>query len=221
MMPNALEINSVKQKFATIAHLPDVIGAIDGTHIRIVCPSFNLREVYWCRKQFYSINTQVVGDADLRIRNIVARWPGSTHDSRIFTNSNICSKRERGDFNEGYLLGDGGYACRPYLLTPFLNPQTRQQQQRYNSAHSRTRCTVERLIGVWKKRFPCLHYGLRCHLRNNLVVIVACAVLHNIAIKMNEPVDLFTDLLPEMPDTNNSTSALSCSRSDLIKNEIK
>ena len=35
------------------------------------------------RKQFYSINVQAVCDSDAFITNIVARWPGSTHDSRI------------------------------------------------------------------------------------------------------------------------------------------
>ena len=36
------------------------------------------------RKQFYSINVQAVCDSDAFITNIVARWPGSTHDSRNF-----------------------------------------------------------------------------------------------------------------------------------------
>ena len=44
------------------------------------------------RKPFYSINVQAVCDSDAFITNIVARWPGSTHDSRIFENSNITDK---------------------------------------------------------------------------------------------------------------------------------
>lgn len=81
-------------------------------------------------------------------------------------------------------LGDNGYTLRQYLLTPLLNPVT-ETQQLYNEAQIRTRNTVERCIGVWKRRFPVLAYGLRCKVETLLSVIVATAVLHNIAVDMN------------------------------------
>ena len=69
--------------------------------------------VFVNRKQFYSINVQAVCESDAFITNIVARWPGSTHDSRIFDNSNIADKLRDGAIN-GILVGDGRYACRAY-----------------------------------------------------------------------------------------------------------
>jgi hypothetical protein len=42
------------------------------------------------------------------------------------------------------------------------------------------------LFGTWKRRFPVLAYGVRLKLDTALVVIVATAVLHNMAIDMNE-----------------------------------
>ena len=90
------------------------------------------------RKQFYSINVQAVCDSDAFITNIVARWPGSTHDSRIFENSNIADKLRDGAL-DGILVGDSGYACRAYLLTPILKPKN-AGEVRYNTAH--------RLLGV-------------------------------------------------------------------------
>ena len=75
-------------------------------------------------------------------------------------------------FYLGILLGDSGYALRPYLLTPILNPQN-AAERRYNYAHIRTRNTVERLFGVWKRRFPCLETGLRVKKETALVIIVA------------------------------------------------
>ena len=63
------------------------------------------------RKQFYSINVQAVCDSDAFITNIVARWPGSTHDSRNFENSKIVDKLRNGAL-EGILVGDSRCACR-------------------------------------------------------------------------------------------------------------
>ena len=35
------------------------------------------------------------------------------------------------------LLSGSGYPCRPYLMTPLLNPQTRPER-RYNVSHANT-----------------------------------------------------------------------------------
>ena len=43
-------------------------------------------------KDFYSLNVQVVSNAEMFITNIVARWAGSSHNSRIFTNSQLGPK---------------------------------------------------------------------------------------------------------------------------------
>lgn len=53
---------------------------------------------------------------------------------------------------------------------------------RYNTSHTRARNTVERQYGLWKRRFPCLSLGMRCNVKNAINIIVATAVLHNIAI---------------------------------------
>ncbi|GBP36247.1 hypothetical protein EVAR_85494_1 [Eumeta japonica] len=73
-------------------------------------------------------NNSVVVGPDMEIYDIVARWPGSAHDSRIFR----CSK-----------------------------------------LYSRLNTAIA--------RFACLHKGLSNKLSTNANVIVACAVLHNIA----------------------------------------
>ncbi len=56
------EIHRKKVDFIQIAGFPDVIGAINGTHIRITSPE-EFEAEYVNRKRYYSINVLVVFDA--------------------------------------------------------------------------------------------------------------------------------------------------------------
>ena len=177
-------LTDTKRKFYDVTHFPGVIGAIDCTHIRIICPNKQNTMAFVNRKQFYSVNVQAVCDSDAFITNIVARWPGSTRDSSIFENSMIADKLREGTI-DGILVGDSGYACRSYLKTPILKRKN-AGEVRYNTAHRRTRCVIERCFGLLKRRFPCLNLGLRTALANTLVIIVTTAVLHNFALMRQE-----------------------------------
>lgn len=137
------------------------------------------------------MNVQVICDADMYITNIVARWPGSTHDSHIFNNSVIKNKFENGEHEGFWLLGDKGYALKSYLLTPLRDPITGGEKL-YNESHIRTRNVIERMFGCWKKRFPVLSMKIRTELSRVQAIIVATAVLH-MCKKMNEPMPSFTN----------------------------
>jgi hypothetical protein len=127
----------------------------------------------------------------LRVIDIVARYPGSSHDSFIFQNSEIKQRFESGEFESGILLADSGYGLKTYVMTPLRNPVT-SAQALYNESHIKTRNSVERQYGVMKRRFPCLSLGMRLNLETQLAVIVACAVLHNFCIMQK---DNFNDFL--------------------------
>ena len=58
-MPTQQEADRQKVKFMRIAGHPNIIGCIDGTHVRIQAPSTNEHE-YVNRKNFHSINVQVI-----------------------------------------------------------------------------------------------------------------------------------------------------------------
>lgn len=139
--PDATEGPAVQQQFFAMAGFPSVVGAVDGTHVRIQAPRRH-EENYVNRHFYHSINVQVVVDASCQIRNVVARWPGSTHDSRIFTESALSAKLANGTY-DGLLLGDSGYSCQPWLMTPFLSPSS-PAEMAYNEAHATTRSIVER-----------------------------------------------------------------------------
>lgn len=207
--PDENMIHQSKLNFWRICGFPNVVGAIDCSHVKISSPGGQNAELYRNRKGYFSINVQVVCGANLEIVNIVARWPGSVHDARIFDNSRLCAKFERGDI-DGVLLGDSGYPCRPYLMTPLLNPRTRPERS-YNVSQIRTRNTVERTFGVLKRLFPCLSMCLRTKLETTLTIIVATAILYNFLRKRNDPFDE-PDYIPEegddMPDVQGNEGRL-------------
>ncbi|XP_045541906.1 putative nuclease HARBI1 [Papilio machaon] len=186
-MPTEREYIGIANRFYSIAGFPRVVGAVDCTHIKINSPGGSNSELFRNRKGYFSLNVQVVCDSNLVIRNIIARWPGSVHDSTIFNDSPLCAQFERGDFGAMVLVGDSGYPCRPYLLTPLLNLRTHAEEA-YNSSQIKTRNPIERLFGILKRRFPCLQVGMGLKLKNVPPVIVACAVLHNIALSQNDAV---------------------------------
>ena len=135
-----------------------------------------------------------------KFTNIVARWPGSCHDSHIFRSSNICQYLEENhnSLDDGVILGDSGYACAPFLRTPYANPEI-PGQEAYNSAHTKTRVVIEQTYGRWKRHFHVLHSEIRMAPEKVCLIFGACAVLHNIAVLLNEPMD-DADLPDEVPE---------------------
>uniref|UniRef100_A0AAY5KEH2 Putative nuclease HARBI1 n=1 Tax=Esox lucius TaxID=8010 RepID=A0AAY5KEH2_ESOLU len=94
----------------------------------------------------------------------------------------------------------GAYPLLPCLMTPFLTANT-PAQARFNSAHCRARCAIERLNGVLKRRFACLNY-LRAEPQKACNITLACIVLHNIATKRNVPLRADNDAPEPLGDPN-------------------
>ena len=93
------------------------------THIQIIAPHIDENE-FVNRHHYHSINVQVVFDANSRLLDVNAKWPGSTHDARIFNESGLKMIFEGNHIPvHTHLLGDSGYPSRRYRLTPFLRPQ--------------------------------------------------------------------------------------------------
>ena len=147
------EIFNAKTEWMSKYSMPSTIGVIDCTHIRIQKPKINGDE-YINRKGWPSINVQATCDAFEHFTSIVAEWPGSVHDARIFRNSNI--KRILARTTNTIILEDSGYGIAPYLITPYKNPQI-PAQLNFNKVYAKERVVIERCLGQLKMRFPILH----------------------------------------------------------------
>ncbi|GFN90770.1 protein alp1-like, partial [Plakobranchus ocellatus] len=126
----------------------------------------------------------IVCNADLLIMDCVARHPGRAHDARVLRESALFAGMERQPpLVNGLILGDSGYPIRDWLITPFGQPAN-VQEERLNLAHRETRVTVERCIGVLKRRFYCLHMELCVEPHVASRIVYACCMLHNRATQL-------------------------------------
>nr|XP_023674813.1 putative nuclease HARBI1 isoform X1 [Paramormyrops kingsleyae]XP_023674815.1 putative nuclease HARBI1 isoform X1 [Paramormyrops kingsleyae] len=105
---------NIKTQFAAVSRFPNVIGAIDCTHIAIKAPSEN-EATFLNKTQFHSINVQLICDANMVLTNVVARWPGSTHDAVILQKSSVGRNLEAGVLQDGWLIGK----LNEHIYTPY------------------------------------------------------------------------------------------------------
>jgi hypothetical protein len=162
--PSTLEeLTTIRTAFQRQHNFPGVIGCIDCTHVAIFPPynnPDNPEYVYVNRKNYHSLNVQLICDDKLKITNVNASFPGSTHDSFIWNQSNVQRVLRRlhltGETNY-FLSGDSCYPLRTWLLIPVEGDfQPGTPEYRYNVRHRSTRSTIERCNGVLKARFRCL-----------------------------------------------------------------
>lgn len=202
MPRNLNECFTTRNRYYEKFQFPGVLGVIDCTHVAIYPPKNNdpayPEAAYVNRKGYHSINVQLICDSEMKIINICARYPGSTHDSFIWNNS-AAYRYMHNLHNNGhrsyYLIGDSGYGLRPWLQTPIPNAAPGSPEETYNSRFCTTRSLIECCNGVLKLRFRCLlkhrvlHYGPQKASK----IINACAILHNLCITNNLPPVEFGD----------------------------
>ncbi|KAJ1206667.1 hypothetical protein NDU88_002069 [Pleurodeles waltl] len=186
--PQVEDFPTVKGDFYALGHIPNIIGAIDGTHVALVPPRRS-EQVCRNRKSYHSMNVQMVCLADQYISHVNAKFPVSVDDAYILWNSSIPYVMGQRQRHRVWLLGDSGYPNLSWLLNPVRNPRTRAEE-RYNEAHGRTRRIIERTFGLLKARFRCLHMtggSLFYSPKKVCQIIVACCMLHNLALLRQVP----------------------------------
>ena len=67
-------------------YFDNCIGAIDGTHIAVVVPTNQVVQ-HTGRHGYTTQNVLVICDFDTRFTFVVAEWPGSVHDMRVFNDA--------------------------------------------------------------------------------------------------------------------------------------
>ena len=188
--------------------IPQVVGAIDCTHVKIKKPNNEVGADYFNRKQTYSINTQAVVGERLKFMDVATGFPGSIHDSRTLRKSTFARKAENDILQaptkrinnhdiKPMILGDSAYPPLRWLLKPFTRHRNlTRAEKHFNRTVSSARSTVERAFGILKMRWRCLYKTLEADVEHIGIIIIACCVLHNIC-QDREVLDQVEELLLE------------------------
>ena len=120
------------QKFQEISCFPQVVGAIDGSHIPIIAPKNDPND-YYNRKQFHSIVLQGVSTG----------YAGSIHDARVLRMSSLANEVENrtipvspvirsttGEEIRPLLVADPAYKLTNWYMKPYPETRTITPSQR-------------------------------------------------------------------------------------------
>ena len=167
--------------------IPQVIGALYGTHIPIVAPNVDGKADYFSRKQRYTTSTQGFVGANLVFLDVATGFLGSCHDALNFRNTSLYTQAGNGeiltkpvDVIENsqvrlLVLGDGTH------IKPFNSERALTRSEKlFSKKLCIARVAVERAFGILKARWGCLLKRLDNHIENISAVVIACCVLHNI-----------------------------------------
>ena len=142
-----LETSECIEKFRISSNckIPQVVGAVDGIHVRIIAPETDGKPDYFSRKQCHTITTQAVVGADLLFLDVATGFPGSSHDARNLRNTSLFRKSESREILSKpedaiksskigpLIVGDGAYPLLPWLLTLFqYGPALTSHEKKFN-----------------------------------------------------------------------------------------
>ncbi|XP_069567879.1 putative nuclease HARBI1 isoform X1 [Brachyistius frenatus] len=197
------------QEFQRVAGFPGVLGVLDCVQVllhdrvlstssssggRNLIPLFLPLQVaikapnsedssYVNKKGFHSVACQLVCDARGLLLSAETHWPGGLRDTVVLERSGL--RKQLQDTEDGWLLGDGRYPIRKWLMTPVDCPES-PAEFRYNLAHTETHEIVDRTFRAIQTRFRCLD-GTKGYLQyspeRSSSILLACCVLHNASLQ--------------------------------------
>ncbi|VAH99073.1 unnamed protein product [Triticum turgidum subsp. durum] len=192
--PYPNEMEKTKSKFHKIHGLPNCCGVVHSVHIT---PQDD--------ETGYSLVLQAVVDPDLRFIHGQWKWSNSRiehgiilHDSDLFQfceegewlNGNKLKVSLDGSDVGEYVIGGAEYPLLPWLLTPYNQLEKEDlpnfpDQAEFNRRHSAARTVTLKALARFQDTYKWLHRGT-WHPKNPDKAILACLMLHNIVIDLEE-----------------------------------
>nr|XP_049693431.1 uncharacterized protein LOC126053978 [Helicoverpa armigera] len=193
-MPAPTEESHLKtaEGFMKYANFPNLLGAIDGKHIRVIKPQHSGSE-YFNYKKYFSIVLLAICDANYRFIDIDVGCYGKAADSTINECSEWTKKIRQGNYNipnarpisnNGVpipftFVGDEGFALSQHLQRPYAGKILPREKRIYNYRLTRARRYIECTFGILSNKFKIFNRPLNVSVDFSVAIVKACCVLHN------------------------------------------
>ncbi|KNZ61160.1 hypothetical protein VP01_1443g3 [Puccinia sorghi] len=170
----------IKQSFEERHGIPQIVGAIDGTHIPMTIPVHDNLKGYINWKSWASIVFQCVVDGKGNFCNVYGGGPGSMHNTRVFNCSHL-GRSLRANSTTPPMIPHGTFL--PSVVIP--------ANQWFNFIQSSTRIVVDQAFGRLKKGFENKYFA--CMILHNILKRKGTLYLHDLDTCLDKEV-IFVDL---------------------------
>ena len=183
------ETRDAIEAFQEVSSFPQVVGAIDGSHIPIAAPNEDANG-YYNRKQFHSAVLQGAADPKGHFIHVSTGYAGSIHDARVLRMSSLINEVENGRILVSPILRTGhdedikpllvadpadkltNWCMKPYPETAAITAS----QRAFNKALSRATLVIEQAFEMLQGRWRCLLDKLDDSIDKIPQTIIACCI---------------------------------------------
>ena len=142
------------ETFTDKSRLPNIVGAIDGTHTKIISPRDSAVNCF-SRNQHHDFIMQAVADGKGLFLDFAAGYPGSLHDARVYRNSSLYKRASKEELLREpverigvrnihpYLVGDIAYSSSPWHMKPYPEATSNHGEITFNKELSTARVAIE------------------------------------------------------------------------------
>ena len=180
--------------FKNMWQFPNCVGSIDGKHVTIKCPD-KTGSNHFCYLKKFSIVLMAIVGPDYRFICVDIGGFGKNSDGGIFEVSNMGQRFEAGLMNipqdenlpgqsepcPHVLIGDEGFALKPYLMRPFPYRQSRAdfRKEKYNTRLCKARRVVENAFGILAQKWRIFYRPIETNTDTTTLIVKTTCVLHN------------------------------------------
>ena len=162
-----VDVNSSIATFSDLTNLPNVVSAIDGSHVKIKAPIDSAPD-YFSRYQQHDFIIQAIVNGKKVFIDFACGFPGSMYDARVWRRSTIFKRAEQGDILSlptvnvnghdigPYLLGDSAYPLSPWLMKRYPEGTRDPSEITFNKELSSGRVNVECAFDILKNQWRIL-----------------------------------------------------------------
>jgi hypothetical protein len=239
--PNMNTWRNIENEFFEKWNYPNCVGAIDGKHIVMQCPSSS-GSLYYNYKGTFSIVLMAVVDANYKFVLIDVGGYGRNSDGGVLSNSKFGKALTCGQLNippakplpfsksavsiPHVIVGDEAFPLKTYMMRPYAGRGLNDRKTIFNYRLSRARRCSENAFGILVQRWRIFRRPIIAAPHFLERYVKACCILHNFLMKTSHEKysTLEQEIMPSrwlldlrLSESHNSTHNAQCIRDEFAE----